>query len=96
MAEARLCASSSALILSAEIWALLKPPTVAESGDAESSPASAKAGPKLAACDGDEGDCDEVSDWSASSAASSTYSSIDQLVQSTAMPLGFNPFSVSV
>jgi len=33
---------------------------------------------------------------SASGAASSTYSSIDQLVQSTAVPLGFNPFSVSI
>jgi hypothetical protein len=33
---------------------------------------------------------------SASGTASSTYSSIDQLMQSTAVPLGFNPFSVSV
>ena len=32
----------------------------------------------------------------ASGTASSTYSAIDQLMQSTAMPLGFNPFSVSV
>ena len=33
---------------------------------------------------------------SASGAASSAYSSIDQLAQYTAMPLGFNPFSISV
>jgi hypothetical protein len=33
---------------------------------------------------------------SASGTAASTYSAIDQLVQSTAIPLGFNPFSVSI
>jgi hypothetical protein len=32
---------------------------------------------------------------SASGAASSTYGAVDQLLQSTAVPLGFNPFSVS-
>jgi hypothetical protein len=32
---------------------------------------------------------------SASSTASSAYSAVDQLVQSNAAPLGFNPFSVS-
>ncbi|HLI98880.1 MAG TPA: hypothetical protein VKT76_04110 [Bradyrhizobium sp.] len=33
---------------------------------------------------------------SAFGTASSTYNSIDQLIQSTAVPLGFNPFSVSI
>jgi hypothetical protein len=33
---------------------------------------------------------------SASGTASSTYSSIDQLIQSTTAPLGFNPFSISI
>jgi hypothetical protein len=33
---------------------------------------------------------------SASDTASSTYSAMDQLMQSAAVPLGFNPFSVSV
>ncbi len=33
---------------------------------------------------------------SASGAASSAYNSVDQLVRSTAVPLGFSPFSVSV
>jgi hypothetical protein len=33
---------------------------------------------------------------SASDTASSTYNAMDQLMQSTAVPLGFNPFSVSV
>jgi hypothetical protein len=32
---------------------------------------------------------------SASGTASSAYSTINQLVQSTAVPLGFNPFSIS-
>ena len=32
---------------------------------------------------------------SASGTASSTYGAVDQLLQSTAVPLGFNPFSVS-
>jgi hypothetical protein len=43
---------------------------VPEFGDDEVSPASAKAGPKLAAaCDGEDDDCDDVSDWIASSAS---------------------------
>ena len=38
---------------------------------------------------------DSSQSQSASGTASSAYSAINQLVQSTAVPLGFNPFSVS-
>ena len=63
-----LCASKSALRLSDEIWAVLKPETVDWADDAaELSPAE-KDPKKSVDCDDDPG-WGEVSDWMASSAA---------------------------
>lgn len=69
LAEARLWASISALMLSDEIWALLKPAMVGEfdDGASELSDASGRAGPKPIG--GDDAGCGEVSDWMASRAA---------------------------
>ena len=64
-----LCASKSALRLSDEIWAVLKPETGDWADDAaELSPASERAPKKSDACDDDPG-WGDVRDWIASSAA---------------------------
>ena len=67
--EVRLCASNSALRLSDEIWAVLKPETGDCADDvAELSPTSERAPKKSDACDDDPG-WGDVRDWIASSAA---------------------------
>lgn len=56
---------------------------------------SLKSANRANALDGN-GSRQDSSQAAASSAASSAYSAIDQLTQSTAVPLGLNAFSVSV
>jgi len=45
---------------------------------------------------GSSSDSDSSPSASASNAASSTYNAVNQLTQSTAVPLGFSPFSTSI
>ena len=65
LAEARLWASISALILSDEIWALLKRAMVGESADGAAELSDALGG-KPIGCD--DAGCGEVRDWMASRA----------------------------
>ena len=56
---------------------------------------SLTSGDLAGALDSGSSDSSQSQSASASGTASSAYSAINQLVQSTAIPLGFNPFSLS-
>ena len=56
---------------------------------------SLTSGDLAGALDSGSSDSSQSQSTSASGTASSAYSAINQLVQSTAIPLGFNPFSLS-
>jgi len=56
---------------------------------------SLTSGDLAGALDSGSSDSSQGQSASASGTASSAYSAINQLVQSTAIPLGFNPFSLS-
>jgi hypothetical protein len=56
---------------------------------------SLTSGDLAGALDSGSSDSSQSPSASASGTASSAYNTVDQLVQSTAVPLGFNPFSLS-